>query len=62
MENSSLWDESAAAINRRNAMDILLQQSYDAQEHRFDYYQYEIDQDGDINMRDQLLKITDYNL
>ena len=43
-------------------MDILLQQSYDAQEHRFDYYQYEIDQDGDINMRDQLLKVTDYNL
>ena len=47
--------------NGRNARDILLQQSYDNQQRRFNHH-YEVDQDGDISMRHQLLKVTDDSL
>ena len=47
MENNRFSDVSSAAINNgRNARDILLQQSYDDQQHRFNH-QY--DQAWEIN-------------
>ena len=61
MKNNRFSDESAAAINGRNARDILIQHSYDDQQHRFSH-QYQVDQDGDITVRDQLLKLTDDTL
>ena len=36
-------------------------QSYDDQQHRFNH-QYEVDQVGDIRIRDQLLKVTNDSL
>ena len=48
-------------MNGRNARDILLQQSYDDQKRRFSH-KHEVDQDGDVSMRDQLLKVTDDSL
>ena len=60
MENNRFSDVSSAAINNgRNARNILLQQSYDDQQRRFNH-QY--DQNGDISMGDQLLKVTDDSL
>ena len=62
MENNRFSYVSSAAINNgRNARDILLQQSYDDQQRRFNHH-YEVDQDGDISMRNQLLKVTDDSL
>ena len=62
MDNNRFLDVSSAAINNgKNAKEILLQQSYDDQQCRFNY-QCEVDQDGDISMRDQLLKVTDDSL
>ena len=57
MENNRFSDVSSAAINNgRNGRGILLQQSYDDQQRRFN------DQNGDISMGDQLLKVTDDSL
>ena len=62
MPNNRFSDVSSAAINNgRNARDRLLQQSYDDQQHRFNH-QYEVDEDGDIGMRDKLLKIAEDSL
>ena len=57
IENNRFSDVSSAAINNgRNGRGILLQQSYDDQQRRFN------DQNGDISMGDQLLKVTDDSL
>ena len=61
IENNRFSEASSATTNGKNAKDILLQQSDDDQQHRFNH-QYEVNQDGDVIMRTQLLEATDDTL